>query len=267
MAKVAGSLLTGYEVAVVGCSTMFNITYSQVKKPKMFGLSVIILMLTLTGCASQIPSSVRGDGGELTSFQQVRAAPEATAGQQVRWGGIIAEVRNRENSSEIEVVGFALRSFGRPQSNDETYGRFRVQIDGFADPEVYAKGRMITVLGTYTETEAGMIGEYNYEFPVVQASGVELWREEAPRMDDWRYDIYSPRYRNFLYGTGPYRVHPYHYYPYFYYPNQPYIRGGGSPVQSEGQRPPSQRPQVQERPQRVERQFRSRERIQQEIIE
>ncbi|RUO37225.1 starvation-inducible protein [Aliidiomarina shirensis] len=212
------------------------------KKPVLFGLSVFILALTLTGCASQIPQSVRGDGSELTTFEQVRAAPEATLGEQVRWGGIIAEVRNRENNSEIEVVGFALRSFGRPQSNDETYGRFRVVVDGFADPEVYAKGRMITVLGAYTETEAGMIGEYVYEFPVVQASGVELWREEAPRVDDWRYDIYSPRYRNYLYGVGPYRVHPYHYYPYHYFPHGGVNQDGGRPNRGDNQRPPSQQP-------------------------
>lgn len=219
------------------------------KKPVLFGLSVFILALTLTGCATQIPESVRGDGGELTTFTQVKAAPEATVGQQVRWGGVIAEVRNREDNSEIEVVGFALRSFGRPESNDETYGRFRVIVAGFADPEVYAKGRMITVLGTYTETEAGMIGEYVYEFPVVKASGVELWREEAPRIDDWRYDIYSPRYRNYLYGVGPYRVHPYHYYPYHYYPQGGVIRSGTRPHRSDGTRPSSQQPSQQPSPQ------------------
>lgn len=222
------------------------------KKSVLLGLSAALVALVLTGCATQIPQSVRGDGSELTTYSQVRAAPEATIGQQVRWGGVIAEVRNRENNSEIEVVGFALRSFGRPESNDETYGRFRIVVSGFADPEVYAKGRMITVLGTYTEMQAGMIGEYVYEFPVVAASGVELWREEAPRIDDWRYDIYSPRYRNYLYGVGPYRVHPYHY-PYYYYPQGPVIRGTVRPHQSDNTRPSQQQP-----PQQRE----SRERVQ-----
>lgn len=169
--------------------------------------------LALSGCASQLPESIRGDGRTLTTYDQVQAASAEMIGEQVRWGGVIAEVRNREDASEIEIVGFRTRSFGRPEVNDNSYGRFRVIVSGFIDPEVHAKGRMITVLGTYTGMESGMIGEYNLDFPVIRASGTELWREPQPSANDWRYDVYSPRYRWYMYGAGPYRVYPY-YYPY-----------------------------------------------------
>lgn len=197
---------------------------------------IAVSSAVLAGCASQLPQSIRGDGTPVTSYEQVRADSEATIGQTVRWGGVIAEVRNGENSSEIEVVGFKLRSFGRPEANDDTYGRFRVVVDGFIDPEVYARGRMVTVLGTYQGLVEGQIGEFNYQFPLVQSSGVELWQEVQPRNDDWRYDIYSPRYRWYMYGVGPYRVHPY------VHPYGPFI-DNTPPPRSEGTRQP-----VQQRP-------------------
>jgi len=209
-------------------------------KACLFGAAI----LALSGCASQLPESIRGDGSKLTTYTQVQAASVETIGEQVRWGGVIAEVRNGENASELEVVGFRTRSAGRPEVNDDSYGRFRVIVNGFVDPEVYAKGRLITVLGTYTGIERGTIGEYNFDFPVVRASGMELWRETQPRASDWRFDVYSPRYRWYMYGVTPFGVNPY-YYP-FYYPYQPFLqpapRRRAAPVSGQPSQPRSEQP-------------------------
>jgi len=202
-----------------------------------------VSLAVASGCASRLPESIQADSSELTSFAQVMTNPEATQGSLVRWGGIIAEVRNRADHSEIEVVAFALRGTGRPYVSDNTPGRFRVRLEGFADPEIYAKGRTLTVLGTYQGLVTDTIDEYEYSFPTVVSRGVQLWSEEPQRVDVWHHDMYSPWYRHRLYGTGPYRVHPY-YFPYG-------VRADGDnreirpPVQ---QRPQQERPQMQREP-------------------
>lgn len=201
-----------------------------------------LALLFLTGCATRLPENIRTDHDNLTNFSAVMASPDSTEGDLVRWGGVIAEVRNRAEHSEIEVVFFTLRGTGRPYVSDQTPGRFRVRVEGFADPEVYARGRSITVLGTYQSMVEDTIDEFVYRFPLVRAQGVHLWPEEPQRVDVWHHDMYSPWYRHRLYGTGPYRVHPY-YFPY----------GVRHVDDRRDQRPPTQqtpqqRPQMQREP-------------------
>jgi len=178
-------------------------------------LIIILSVLVLSACASRLPEPVRGDGTEVTTFNQVMQDPSGLQGERVRWGGVIARVENRVDHTMLEIVNFTLRGTGRPYVSDRTPGRFRVLIDGFVDPEVYQQGRSITVLGEYTGLEDGSIGEYQYSFPLVRATGNYLWEEaqQSGRVEVWYHDPYSPWYRHRLYGTGPYRYHPY-YFPY-----------------------------------------------------
>ncbi|MCC5855438.1 MAG: Slp family lipoprotein [Idiomarina sp.] len=212
-------------------------------------LLVIGATVLLSACASRYPEAIRGDGADTVEFREAVQSPELVTGQPARWGGVIAEVTNQENSSVLEIVAFRLRNTGRPFISDDTPGRFRVRVDGFVDPEIYARGRAITTLGTFMGTEEGSIGEYVYHFPLVHAEGVHLWREEEPRarVDVMYYDPHSIWHRHRFYGTGPYRYHPY------YFPHG--VRGRNvegapviqqSPVQQQRQPPASERRQRQQ---------------------
>ncbi|MCO4320183.1 Slp family lipoprotein [Aliidiomarina quisquiliarum] len=165
--------------------------------------------IALSACAARYPEAIRGDDSALVSYQQTINSPDAGVGSSARWGGIIANVNNLETMSVIEVVTMELRGTGRPIADENSLGRFRVQVNGFIDPEVYAPGRLVTVFGTYVGKETDKIGEFIYHFPLLQSQGVHLWRmdDQNPRVDVM-----------FHYGFG----HPYYRYPYYgpayYYP-------------------------------------------------
>lgn len=182
----------------------------------MRSLLVIMSIFLVAGCASRFPEPIRTDSEQLVPFDQALQNPEQYQGGTARWGGVIAAIDNRDDQTRLEVVNFRLNSYGRPITNDETPGRFVIYLDHFVDPEVYKPGRAVTALGTFAEVEEGAIGEYVYLFPVLQASGIELWQErsnQSGRVSFGYYDPMSVWYRQGIYGVGPYRYHPY-YYPY-----------------------------------------------------
>lgn len=144
---------------------------------------LLMLLLMLTGCVS-LPD-------DLNSNNEVALVPFSAAlntqpPAQARWGGEIAEVRNRTEGSEIEVVQFALNRSGRPLKSDASLGRFRIRVPGFIDPAIYAPGRLVTAFGTLTGTQQSVVGEQPYLFPVLETDAVHLWSEikDAPEPCD-----------------------------------------------------------------------------------
>lgn len=191
-----------------------------------------VALVVLAGCALRYPEPIRTEATDLVEFSAAQRDTETYQGQTARWGGVIASIENSEQRTRLEVVNFHLNNFGRPQPGDQSAGRFVVYLDYFVDPEIYQSGRMITALGEFSGVEEGQIGDFNYYYPVLQASGVELWREQSqsqPMMP--YYDPHSLWYRNHIYGVGPYR---YYYHPYY----RPW---GYTPIRGI-HRPPAQQP-------------------------
>jgi outer membrane lipoprotein len=137
---------------------------------------LVLVILGLAGC-STIPESIQlEDETNLLSYQQVSAGPEQAAGNKVRWGGVIARVDNLKQNTRLEMLYYPLKGYGRPITSDESAGRFRVYIDGFLDPMVYKTGRLLTVIGEVGGSESGTVGEHEYVFPVINASGYHMWK-------------------------------------------------------------------------------------------
>ena len=93
----------------------------------------------------------------------------------VAWGGQIAAAKNLKDKSELEVVGYPLDSENRPNPDAKPTGRFLVIQSGYLETADYAPGRLITVVGTVTETRRGTVGEAKYIYPVVVATKLQLW--------------------------------------------------------------------------------------------
>lgn len=167
-------------------------------------LSSIIL---LYGCASSVPSIIRTPPVDNPSVTQVLDDIDAFLDAQVRWGGTIADVQNMKSETLVEIVARELRSNGRPRSGDQSEGRFQARIDGFLDPEIYEKGRSLTVVGTIEGDLPGEIGDYPYRYPVINVSAYYLWNPlPAPRpyyYDPWFYDPWWP----YPYYYGPQHYH------------------------------------------------------------
>jgi outer membrane lipoprotein len=123
--------------------------------------TALIAALALAGCATA-PTPLRGDYAPLSPADATTAA----VGTSVRWGGTIAVVEPRRDSTCLQIVGRDLTSLGR--------------IDGM---------------------ETRLIGEYEYRHPRVAAEVIYLW---PPRQEvdlRWR----DPWYYPYPYWYGPRR--------------------------------------------------------------
>jgi len=145
---------------------------------------LFVTTLLLGGCAS-LPEDLRTPPGQgLLPFSA--AATTAPEGQDVRWGGEVVKVSNRQEDSVIETVQFSLNASGRPVRTDQSGGRFRIRIPGFIDPAIYTSGRLVTAVGQFKEVEQDSIGEHPYAFPVLEARHLHLWPvvEKTPERCD-----------------------------------------------------------------------------------
>ena len=141
--------------------------------------------------------------------------PESTSEKDlqtpVRWGGVLLETRPEADHTCFEILSKQLEKSMRPEDADQSGGRFIACKPGFYDPEVFEKGREVTVTGQVIFIDVRKVGEYDYHFPVVNIEFMSLWPE--PR---------EPRYYDFY---GPYRPYYWHY-PYYgryyRYPFYPY---------------------------------------------
>lgn len=172
---------------------------------------IVAAAVLLAACASA-PASI-GDAppGDPT-LPAVRTAPERYRAQTVRWGGVIASVRNLKDESELEVVGRRLDRNARPLAEDHSDGRFLARVTQFIDPAIYAVGREVTLRGELEESVARTIGEFPYTYPVVRVEAIYLW---AQRPATARYPDYDPFWHDPFYPWG------YPYWPY-YRPRYPY---------------------------------------------
>lgn len=175
----------------------------------------LIGILMLAGCAS-VPESVQlPEDTPLVPYQQAAAEPEIQKGKMARWGGVIANIENKQDKTQLDLVFYPLRGYGRPIVGKESIGRFRVYVKGFLDPMVYKKGKSVTFAGKIKGIEEGLVGEHVYQYPTLEASGYYLWEDidriEIETISVWphfRYG-YPYGYRG-IYGWNHWPFHHRH---------------------------------------------------------
>jgi len=180
---------------------------------------MIILLVGLTGC---VPAALsRGPFAEL-SIAQVQS--ESQPGARVRWGGRIVETVPEPGQTCIEIVGYRLDRSARPRAGDETIGRFLACANGFYDPAVYSEDREVTVIGIVEGETTGLIGDFEYRYPRLQAEAIYLWPKPEPLAPAY----YSPWVSPLWYPMwGP---PPRYYYPSPAPPSRPRPRPVPRPV-------------------------------------
>lgn len=202
-------------------------------KPRAAWLAMAVLPL-LTACAS-VPEQFKGEFYAVTP-RQVRAQD---IGQEVRWGGVILETNASQHKTCFEILSRDLDRSMRPVNEDATNGRFIACKPGFHDPEVFKKGREVTLTGRIAMLDVRKVGEFDYQYPVVNAGFITMWPE---RSNVVIYDYYDPFF--YPYYWGPY-YYPY-YYPYPYYRPHPHPHprpsGGGQRTDIPDHRNPESAP-------------------------
>jgi len=137
---------------------------------------LLLLALLLSCAAAPISPEVLGQVNREIGMAELAASPQAYTGQVVLLGGRIIAVQNLPEATEIEVLQSPLVNEERPQGGDVSEGRFVARLPGYADPAVYAPGRLITVAGRVVGSEARPVGQVEYRYPVLEALDVHLWQ-------------------------------------------------------------------------------------------
>lgn len=163
----------------------------------------LVSLLALNGCSS-LPEHLDSQAPNLIS--QYSAWTEDVAPQTpIRLGGIIANVENLADRTRVEVVNLPINSSGKPDITQEPEGRFVAYLAGFNDPVKLAQGRLVTLLGSTSGSEAGKVGEFEYTYPVMVNSRYHLWRiEERVIVNDinsYLYPCRSLHCRSMSHGT------------------------------------------------------------------
>ncbi|KHT63025.1 starvation-inducible protein [Photobacterium gaetbulicola] len=139
-------------------------------------LIVGLLAATMIGCAA-VPESLRTDSeNPITDVTALSDPAGQELGLAVRLGGVIAAVDNGEHQTRLEIVAMPIGRDAKPKLGSKTQRRFVAYVDGFLEPMEYHPGRLISVAGQVGGEEEGRVGEYLYRFPVVAASGTQLWQ-------------------------------------------------------------------------------------------
>ncbi len=156
---------------------------------------LVILLLPLitagamiAGCAPVFPKEALDRVDRRVTFRELQSDPDKFKGVWVMLAGVIIDSRNVKDGTDMEILQKPMDRDGRPLDTDATEGRFLVQTDQFLDPAVYHQGRYITVIGEVVGKEIKPIDEVMYQYPVLTAKNLRLWRPS-----------YGPR---FFFGVG-----------------------------------------------------------------
>ena len=166
---------------------------------RTFILGLASLMLTVS--CTVISKPVRSEAEPPVPFRTLVAQADQFKGRTVILGGHILKTRNLESETVIEVLQVPLAIGEEPGPKDRSEGRFRVYHDGFLDPEIYGKDRVITVAGVVVGSGFEEIGGQRNQYLKIKDREIFLWPD---------------------YQTHPYPYPPWPY-PYFWY-DYPFYR-------------------------------------------
>lgn len=174
----------------------------------------IVLSLSLAAC-STLPESIKKAPEKELSL--IEATSKVQEGTDIRWGGEVVLVENKENHSLVEIVAYPLNHYGKPKTSKQSQGRFVAKTTEFYDPQVYKKGTLITISGKVAGSEKRKVDERSIRMPVIDMGASHKWRAQQtyhrdPYFDPF-YSPYSP-YHSFYggYGYGRYPRFGYRFY-------------------------------------------------------
>ena len=133
------------------------------------------MLLMLIACAGGISQQARSQVTYTGAFSDVLSNPTGFEGQTVIWGGKVIEIQNQGGFTEIVALQLELDSKYRPTDSDKSQGRFLIRSDQFLDPVIYPPGTLITVVGRLQGVEKRLIGEMEYQYPVIDVVEIQKY--------------------------------------------------------------------------------------------
>ena len=159
---------------------------------------LIVLTGVLLSSCTTVPEQLKGEYTSLIPKQST----EENLQTAVRWGGVLLETKPEKDHTCFEILSRQLEKSMRPGVTDQSDGRFIACKPGFYDPEIFRKGREVTLTGKIIHMDIRKIDEYDYQFPIVDIEFMSLWpRRFGPvyyrsyRPYYWHYPHYGFHYR------------------------------------------------------------------------
>ncbi|MDO1527402.1 Slp family lipoprotein [Fulvimonas sp. R45] len=162
-----------------------------------YRLLILAAASAALGACATMPQPLQGNYANVSTMS---AQQGGAGGTQVRWGGEIIKTEPGPQDTCFYVLARPLDSQARPKlgNSGETLGRFVACHAGFYDPEVFTRGRELTVTGTLHGTVTRKVGEYEYAYPRVEANVVYLW----PKRPVYVNTPYPPGFYDPFWGPG-----------------------------------------------------------------
>jgi outer membrane lipoprotein len=135
--------------------------------------------LLLSAC-SNLPRNIENTPSIDISYSQAMQNINSHKNTVVRWGGVIIDVENKQYQSFIQVLLYPLNSYGRPQIDQSSGGRFIIQSSTFLDPIVYTKDTEVTVFGPLAGDTERTVDKRILKLPVVLSQTIFMWPKYEP---------------------------------------------------------------------------------------
>lgn len=156
---------------------------------------LLLLGLLLGACASPLSREARFEAEPYVEIPRLLEFPEFYQGKTLLLGGVIVASEVNREGSLLEVLRYELDRSDRPLQPDETSGRFLVRTPRFLDPELYAKGRLVSLTGTFEKVESRPLGDLTYRYPLLSLGEIYLWPKQEPYLGPpGSYYPYRPFY-------------------------------------------------------------------------
>jgi outer membrane lipoprotein len=149
----------------------------------------LLALLLLTACTHVISHNARNDADETIPFQELANNPGKYNAKSVILGGRIIRSHSSSVETLLEVLQQPLDWRYEPEDSDVSYGRFMVRFEDYRDPEIYKKGRRITVAGKIAGGKVMLLDKLKYTYPVIIPAEIHLWRDESTSSPRFHFGI------------------------------------------------------------------------------
>jgi outer membrane lipoprotein len=163
-------------------------------------MNVITVLLGIVvffqGCTYAISPAVADKADRTITFEMLRADPNLYAGKVVILGGVIAQITAVKQGTLITVVQKPLDYWGKPVRTNKTGGYFLVFSPRYLDSLTHASGRELTVAAEVGGTRLNVLGDTEYDYPVLSSKELKLWPSEQSRpgaQTQWGDPLYDPQ--------------------------------------------------------------------------
>lgn len=154
-----------------------------------------LILTVISGCAYPISKNLRAAANPDLTLPMVVQNAKPYLGSIAIWGGIIFEVMNPPEGTEITIIQTPLGSDGYANLRIPQ-GQFIAKTDKHLNPEIYRKGKKITLAGVITGVREKELRFMKIPYPEIKIMQLHLWEDKDGEVfpltltKEWELEVY-----------------------------------------------------------------------------